>query len=68
MDVEDAIPLLERKERDVDSDQDSDGVVEVEVAEGSSLTARVWILGTMLCVLGSSISQLFFFKSNSPGL
>lgn len=68
MDVEDAIPLLERKDRDVDSDQESDVAVEEELYEGSSLTARVWILGTMLCVLGSSISQLFFFKSNSPGL
>ncbi|GAA5888097.1 hypothetical protein JCM16303_001503 [Sporobolomyces ruberrimus] len=31
-----------------------------------TLTLRVLILGTALCVLGAAISQLFFFKSNAP--
>ncbi|GAA5933561.1 OPT family oligopeptide transporter [Sporobolomyces koalae] len=31
-----------------------------------TLTIRVVILGTGLCVLGAAISQLFFFKSNAP--
>lgn len=72
MDGEDAIPLLERKDREADSDHESEGPVEEEqnsvVDEGSSLTARVWILGSLLCVMGSAISQLFFFKSNAPSL
>ncbi|GAA5958951.1 hypothetical protein JCM3765_000782 [Sporobolomyces pararoseus] len=31
-----------------------------------TLTIRVVILGTALCILGAAISQLFFFKSNAP--
>ncbi|GAA5821476.1 hypothetical protein JCM10212_002122 [Sporobolomyces blumeae] len=31
-----------------------------------TLTVRVVVLGTLLCVLGAAISQLFFFKSNAP--
>ncbi|GAA5852429.1 hypothetical protein JCM8547_006778 [Rhodosporidiobolus lusitaniae] len=31
-----------------------------------TLTFRVWILGTLLCVFGAAVSQLFFFKSNAP--
>lgn len=31
-----------------------------------TLTPRVLILGTILCIFGASISQLFFFKSNAP--
>lgn len=31
-----------------------------------TLTPRVLILGTVLCIFGASISQLFFFKSNAP--
>jgi len=31
-----------------------------------TLTIRVWLLGTALCILGAAISQLFFFKSNAP--
>ncbi|GAA6026094.1 hypothetical protein JCM8202_002520 [Rhodotorula sphaerocarpa] len=30
------------------------------------LTPRVLILGTILCIFGASVSQLFFFKSNAP--
>ncbi|GAA5918161.1 hypothetical protein JCM8208_006843, partial [Rhodotorula glutinis] len=30
------------------------------------LTPRVFILGTVLCVFGASVSQIFFFKSNAP--
>lgn len=31
-----------------------------------TLTFRVFLLGTLLCVLGASVSQLFFFRSNAP--
>ncbi|BGP49697.1 hypothetical protein JCM10450v2_005602 [Rhodotorula kratochvilovae] len=30
------------------------------------LTPRVFILGTVLCIFGASVSQIFFFKSNAP--
>ncbi|KAM0786339.1 hypothetical protein ACM66B_001811 [Microbotryomycetes sp. NB124-2] len=31
-----------------------------------TLTFRVFFLGSILCVLGAAVSQLFFFKSNAP--
>ncbi|KAF8340507.1 OPT oligopeptide transporter protein-domain-containing protein [Cantharellus anzutake] len=31
-----------------------------------SFTFRVVVLGTVMCTLGASISQLFYFKSNAP--
>lgn len=31
-----------------------------------ALTFRVLLLGSLLCILGASVSQLFFFKSNAP--
>lgn len=31
-----------------------------------TLTFRVFLLGTILCIVGASVSQLFFFKSNAP--
>lgn len=29
---------------------------------------RVLVLGSILCVFGAAVSQLFFFKSNAPGV
>ncbi|KAK0566916.1 hypothetical protein OC844_000514 [Tilletia horrida] len=31
-----------------------------------SLTFRVFLIGTFLCVLGAAVAQTFFYKSNSP--
>ncbi|KAE8214885.1 hypothetical protein CF327_g1737 [Tilletia walkeri] len=31
-----------------------------------SLTFRVILIGTLLCVLGAAVAQTFFYKSNSP--
>ncbi|GAA5961932.1 hypothetical protein JCM21900_001152 [Sporobolomyces salmonicolor] len=57
-----------RREEDVDS---AWAIVHKVVPEHDdptlpTLTFRVILLGTILCVLGASVSQLFFFKSNAP--
>ncbi|GJN90368.1 hypothetical protein Rhopal_003379-T1 [Rhodotorula paludigena] len=56
------------KEEDLDS---AISIVRKVVPESDdpslpALTARVLILGTILCIFGASVSQIFFFKSNAP--
>lgn len=31
-----------------------------------TLTVRVFVIGLLLCCVGSAVSQLFYFKSNAP--
>ncbi|GAA6003702.1 hypothetical protein JCM10207_003554 [Rhodosporidiobolus poonsookiae] len=58
--------------RDPDEDVDSAMAMVRKVVPESddptlpTLTFRVWLLGTVLCVFGAAVSQLFFFKSNAP--
>ncbi|GAA5832438.1 hypothetical protein JCM11251_006454 [Rhodosporidiobolus azoricus] len=64
----------EERMRWVDPDEDVDSaeaIVRRVVPESDdttlpALTFRVWLLGTVLCVFGAAVSQLFFFKSNAP--
>ncbi|GAA6030608.1 hypothetical protein NBRC10512_007749 [Rhodotorula toruloides] len=52
-----------------DGEADSAAAIVVPETDDPSLptlTPRVWILGTLLCVFGAAVSQLFFFKSNAP--
>ncbi|GAA5981396.1 hypothetical protein JCM11641_005307 [Rhodosporidiobolus odoratus] len=55
-------------DEDVDSAANVVGKVVPESDDTSlpTLTFRVWLLGTVLCVFGAAVSQLFFFKSNAP--
>ncbi|GAA6032208.1 hypothetical protein JCM8097_007126 [Rhodosporidiobolus ruineniae] len=58
--------------RDPDEDADSAMTIVRKVVPESddttlpTLTFRVWLIGTILCIFGASVSQLFFFKSNAP--
>ncbi|KAK4051978.1 hypothetical protein OIO90_004508 [Microbotryomycetes sp. JL221] len=58
--------------RDEDLDADSARTMVHKVVPESddptlpTLTFRVFLLGSILCVFGAAISQLFFFKSNAP--
>ncbi|BGP17800.1 hypothetical protein JCM10213_001699 [Rhodosporidiobolus nylandii] len=58
--------------RDPDEDVDSAAAVVRRVVPEEddpslpTLTFRVWLLGTVLCIFGAAVSQLFFFKSNAP--
>ncbi|KDN39744.1 OPT-domain-containing protein [Tilletiaria anomala UBC 951] len=57
-----------------DDDDDSDdpmilvskAVPETDDPTLPALTVRVILIGSVLCVVGAAISQLFFYKSNSP--
>lgn len=37
-----------------------------ETVDEAALTLRSLLIGASLCILGASISQLFFFRSNAP--
>ncbi|PWN48094.1 hypothetical protein IE53DRAFT_212756 [Violaceomyces palustris] len=41
-------------------------VPETDDPDLPSLTWRALVIGTVFCVIGAAISQLFFYKSNSP--
>ena len=41
-------------------------VPEVDDPTLTALTVRVVLIGSVLCVIGAAVSQLFFYKSNSP--
>ncbi|GAA5824811.1 hypothetical protein JCM5353_006907 [Sporobolomyces roseus] len=57
----------EREEEEEDSDGEADeDQEETDDTSIPTLTIRVVLLGTALCILGAAISQLFFFKSNAP--
>ena len=54
-----------------DEDDDPMNLVSKAVPETDdptlpALTIRVVLIGSFLCVIGAAVSQLFFYKSNSP--
>ncbi|BGP25943.1 hypothetical protein JCM10295v2_004886 [Rhodotorula toruloides] len=69
-DIGEARGLLNDAEHELEADTAA-GIVRKVVPETDdpnlpTLTPRVWILGTLLCIFGAAVSQLFFFKSNAP--
>ncbi len=75
LDAEEAGLLGKRRGQDEPLDDGSDdplslvskAVPETDDPTMPALTLRVIIIGSSLCVLGAAVSQLFFYKSNSPG-
>ncbi|SGZ21315.1 BQ5605_C021g09355 [Microbotryum silenes-dioicae] len=64
----DEIPLFKDEDLDLDSAMSMVRRIVPESDDPTlpALTFRVFILGTILCILGAAVSQLFFFKSNAP--
>lgn len=53
-------------EEDDPMDLVSKAVPETDDPTLPALTIRVVLIGSVLCVMGAAVSQLFFYKSNSP--